>query len=609
MSIFTNVQTYFQNRYDRKLQKGLMRLDIKMKQEPRFQKLAGKYLTSKRFMDKLTENFIWYIGDENLIRYFFKGDSTSQRVLGEDMELNQFWRVCPDNYIMVHTGFPGVISAKMSKAVLGNGYDIEVEVFKKSNKEGELETVTDQIDDDESGRIKDMLQDVLLKETGFKQMLLTAGQDESWSGHIAMKFAFDRSVSPYPIIEEADLRFFEVEKVRGKTKSIVFKEWFAKGDAGSQKKYRLDEIYTTVQDDVNGFDLAYCNQFAVNGIQGLEVGDAVIKYELYDITDETNQKPVVFNNWMKQCPELTKNIEQEAYSYPKFKGMLAFEKPNKMPNVEFPGSIYGASDYARLAGAFHTVDELYSEDSREVRDNKGLQAIPRSWLPKDEDGKAKARNKFQTNIVIDDSDADQHQGNAPAIQSSEIQDKTESILGKWKLKVNQICVQAGISPTTLGIYGFESIASSDKSQQEREKATIDTRKDKIELWKPFIEDMLLKLLMFNSWLREAYPDLKQPGIDAMDIDFTNCNVKVNFPDYVKANVSERIDTWGKAKSMRLVDTLTAIEKVYPEKTKTEQEQIANLIKLEDNMAIDSPEALSMNNLLKPDTQPAEGGNK
>ena len=45
----------------------------------------------------------------------------------------------------------------------------------------------------------------------------------------------------------------------------------------------------------------------------------------------------------------------------------------------------------------------------------------------------------------------------------------QSILGKWKTKVNQICVKSRVLPTTLEFIGFESIAASSDAQQEKNK--------------------------------------------------------------------------------------------------------------------------------------------
>jgi hypothetical protein len=589
MSIFTKIGDYFNNRYDIKLERGLKRLEQKIRFDPQFQKVALEYMTPARRTRKLTEWHTWYMGDEYILRYFFTKTRTHTLDSLLEMDLNLFWEKAPDNYIMVHTGWPGIISRKMSEIIFGNGYNINIEVFKKVKGEDGTEKIGDKIDEKESDRIHDLLVDVLLQETHFNDLLPTMAEDESWSGHIATKFSFDKAISPYPIIENADARLFTIKKERGHTTAITFHEWKTVGQIGSRKTFRRDEIYSTVR---NENELEYYRQWVfMKDKRALAVGDAVIRHELYEI-NESKETPIPFVNWQKACPDLMAGIEQESYSFPGLQGMIAFEKPNRMPNNDFPDSGYGASDYSRCTVAFDKLDELYSENAREVRDNKSYTKITKSMLPKDRNGNVLTRNPFQTNLLVDDTDIDQAQGNTPGLETSNIEDKTESISGKWKLEVSQICANAGLSPTSLGIPGFESISADDKSQQEREKATIGTRKKKLELWNPYLNRILLKLLEFNTWLRECYgTTLIQPGIDAMDIDFSNCNVKVSFQDYVQASEQERITTWGGAKQLGVCDTETAVKKIFHKLSNDEQMDIVTKIKFEQGIISDSPEAL------------------
>jgi hypothetical protein len=597
MSIFTKIGDYFNNRYDNKLERGLKRLEQKIRFDPQFQKVALEYMTSARRTRKLTEWHTWYMGDEYILRYFFTKTRTNTLDSLLETDLNLFWEKAPSNYIMVHTGWPGIISRKMSEIIFGNGYSVNVEVFKKTKGEDDTETISDKLDEKESDRIHDLLVDVLLTKTHFNDLLPTMTEDESWSGHTALKFSFDKSISPYPIIESADARLFTIKKERGHTTEIIFHEWKTVGDLGSRKTFRRDEIYSTVRNET---ELAYYKQWAfMKDPRPLAIGDTVIRLELYEIKG-AREEPIPFAQWQTVCPSLMAGNNQESYAFPGLQGMIAFEKPNRMPNNDFPESGYGSSDYSRCTVAFDKLDELYSDNAREVRDNKAYTKITKSMLPKDTEGNVIARNPFQTNILVDNTDVDQAQGKVPELCVSQIDDKTESIVSKWKLEVSQICANAGLSPTSLGIPGFEALNANDKSQQEREKATIGTRKKKLELWTPYLNEVLLKLLEFNTWLRECYgAALVQPGIDAMDIDFTNCNVKVAFQDYVQASEQERITTWGGAKQMGVCDTETAVKKIFHKLSNDEQMDIVAKIKFEQGVSSDNPSALSMETLLNP----------
>ncbi len=606
MSIFNKMYQSMVNaardRYDTKLQGGLTRLNAKLKNDPRYLHIANTYLTNEKFIQQLTENFIWSVGNPSMIRDHFRGDGTS--TISGSLNLREFWRVAPANkYIMVHTGFPSLISSKMVDILFGNGFDVDVKVFKTQKAEDGTELLSEDIDEDESDRIKEMVTDTIFTRISLSEKLAQAGYCESWGGHVAMKLSLNPSITPYPILEVADLRQFEVVKERGVTTAIIFKAWKTMEDGASKHSYRLDEIYKRVRGQE---ELAFYKQFGLNGRTGLKEGDAVIHYQLTEILENGREIPIAFEKW-NVCPALTNGL-REAYAFPGLSCMLAFEKPNRLPNNEFPGVPYGLSDYSKAQGSFHILDELYSENAREVRDNKGIIGRPSSMYEKDSNGQILQPDGFQTNVLIDEKDVDQMQGQKQMLQVVSIMDRTESLKEKWKIEVGQICTLCKLSPTTLAIPGFESIAADDKSQQEREKLTIDTRKSKIRLWTPLLEDLILNYLQLLSWLKETYGSTYVvPGIDNIDIDFNNCTIKVQFPDYIKTSTKERIDTWAPVRSYQLGDLETILQQIWSPLGKTDQEikEMADKIRIENNMSIDNPSALSMEGLLNQNNQ---GGN-
>lgn len=600
MSIFTMITDYMHSRYDKKLERGLKRLNDKIKFNPDFNKLGMQYMSSKRRTRLLTEYLIWWMGDPAIISNYYKQEFSS---LGDDTEaeLNMFWKVAPDDIIKAHTGMPSLISNKKSRLLWGQDITIDTQVY-KLDESGE---VTEEVDEEQSKTIREILTKTLIPKTKLMDVFKKATEEESWSGHQAIKFNFDRSITPYPLVESCDVRFFTVDKKRGHTVAIIFHQWFT--DDKKNRKYRLDEIYTTVRPDelfkTESDILTYCEQWNQTKTP-VELGDALITYTLYELKND-KEKPIEFSSW-GVCPELTDGIDQESYVYPGIKGMLAFEKPNRLPNRDFPNSNYGSSDYAGSLVSFDKLDELFSENSAEVRNNKSIYVYPMSWLDKDSDGKPKrSRDKFKTNYVNPDVDVDQTQGKSVTATVLQATDKTESFVKKWKLEIGMICANAHMSPTSFGgmAIGFESINSSDESQIERQKDTIDTRNEMIGMWKSYTEDILMKLLEFNSWLINNGYVTEQPGINNMiDIDFDNCTITCHWPEYVQASDQERINTWGSAKSMGVADTETAVKRIYPTLSSDEQQDIIDRIKLENGMAIDNPEALRMEDLVDEDIE-------
>lgn len=598
MSIFSKIQDYIHSRYDNKLERGLRRLNDKIKFNPDFNKLGMEYMSSKRRTRLLTEYLIWWMGDPSIISNYYKKES---RELANDTEaeLNMFWKKAPDDIIKVHTGMPGLISNKKSRLLWGQDITIDVEIFKQD----ENGNISDDIDEEQSKKIREVVTKTLIPKTRLMDILKKATEEESWSGHQAIKFNFDKSISPYPLVESYDVRSFSVNKRRGHTISITFHEWYT--DEKKNKNYRLDETYTTVRPDEIFKEeediLRYCEQW--NEIKTpVELGDAMITYTLFELKN-SKEKVVPFASW-NVCPQLTKGIDQETYVFPGIKGMLAFEKANRLPNRDFPNSNYGSSDYTGSLVSFDKLDELYSENSAEVRNNKSLYVYPMSWLDKDSDGNPKkSRDKFKTNYVNPSVDIDQAQGKSFQATVLQANDKTDSFVKKWKLEIGMICANAHMSPTSFGgmAIGFESVNASDESQLERQKDTIDTRNEMIGMWKPYLENLLMKLLEFNSWLINNDFAIDQPGIeDMIDLDFDNCTVTCHWPEYVQSSDSELINTWGGAKSMGVADTETAVKRIYPTLSSDQQQDIIDRIKLENGLTLDNPESLRMEDLVDED---------
>ena len=600
MGIFSKIQDYAHSRYDKKLERGLRRLNDKIKFNPDFNKLSMEYMTDKRRTRLLTEYLVWWMGDPSIISNYYSKEQVFDDDLATADTLNMFWRVAPDNIIKAHTGMPGLISNKKSRLLWGQDVTIDVEVYKKDT-EG---NVLDDVDEEQSKKIREILTKTLIPKTKIMDVVKKATEEESWSGHSAIKFNFDRSISPYPLVESNDVRSFSIDKKRGHTISITFHQWFS--DKKKNRKFRFDEAYTTVRPDsifkTEEEIIQYCNQWNLTK-RPVEIGDAMITYTLYQLKNG-KEYPVKFQDWKTVCPELTSDHDQETYVFPGIKGMLAFEKPNRLPNKDFPGSFYGSSDYAGSITNFDKLDELYSENAAEVRNNKSIYVYPMSWLDKDSDGNPRRnRNKFKTNYVNPDVDIDQTQGKTVQATVLQADDKTESFVKKWKLEIGMICANAHMSPTSFGgmATGFESVNASDASQIERQKDTIDTRNEMIGMWKSYFENILMKLLELNSWLIKNKFVNNQPGIsDMMELDFSNCTITCHWPEYVQSSDTELINTWGTAKSMGVADTETAVKRIYPTLSSDQQRDIIDRIKMENGIALDNPEALRMEDLIDED---------
>ena len=508
--------------------------------------------TDKDFSRRITEYRVWSMGNSYVLRRFFVGTL-------EYRTCNYFWARAPLSYRMIHSGLPGLICSKMPRILFGNGIAPTVSVYKDSGEidKNKTKTATDYT-----------LQ--LIDKVKLRDVLTECATNESWGGHSFIKFSFDTELSNFPIVEAADIMATEVVKERNETVAIVFKTWYddSAKKGNKDRKYRLDEIYTT--------DAA---------------GDAVIRYELYELsTGEDRRVP------LNSIPETQKIVEavnaDDEIVFTGLKGMLAFEKPNKLPSLEFPHSNYGASDFEGATDSFDAVDEAYSTIINEIRDNRTFRYFASHNFRRDKDtGEILTPDDgFTKNFVLTEGDIDQEQGVNKNRVVDQIPDKTEEHKAKYLTAVTVALNKAGLSPYSIGITGLESINQSAESQQERNKVTLETRKAKLELWTPYLAKVLSQLLAFNTYLLNRV-GVKQDDMPLPDMDITLSTVTLDFGEYLQDTDKDLVDIWGLAKSQGISSTQNAVRELHKSWSEKQILDETNVILFENGMATDTPNGL------------------
>lgn len=574
MSIFSAINSYFTGKRLSRLVRDLTMLENKIKFEPKYSKLSTNIYSADKFTRKMTEYLVWSLGDVEVIREFFK-DGGHLRNQTTAISPNLFWETAPSDYRFVHSGVPALISAKMATILFGKGVNYDVSVL---NEDGE--------ENDEQTEDAESIVDELMREMRFEEFLMKSGASASWGGHVFFKLSYDVSLTQYPILESVDIRNGSEIRKRGITKAVVFRSWYQKTYAGSKVvSYRLDETYRTVEQG----DLVDIPE-QQNRVDA-ELGDALIEYRLFQMGDDGKEIEVPLDTI-----EETQDILIPKFAFKGLKGILAFGVPNKLPNNDFVDCPYGASDYAHSTTAFDALDEVMSEMARETRDNKSIRLWPSSLLPKDDYGRITGPNAFVRNVVK--YEEDQSEGAENKIEVQEITDKTESLITKYKQAIATACNNAEISPLALGITGLEAMNSGENSQRERNKATLETRNKKLQIFGPALEKLLERSLALYAWMQKNV-DGVEPHPLMKNVELGKVRVSVHFPDYIIASDSENIDTWGRGVSLKVVDTQTAVEQIFADRTKEQQLEIATRIRFEQGVSSDNPNALQMGDLLNP----------
>ena len=524
--------------------------------------------SSEAYTRRIEEYRVWFTGDKRLLRRLYRDN------IKKDSQ-NYFWYKAPSTARMLHSGIPGLISTKMATILFGGGYTVETVVYDENDKK----------DETKAKQVQDLLESLIV-DLNINERLENAAENESWGGGVFMKYSHKVSLSNYPILEVANVTKAEAIIERGILTGVIFKYWYT----ANKKQYRLDEVYTTNDE-----------------------GDAIIRYELYELQSNSEEKNVPLET-IDEGYELKYDTDgkqilndNDEFVYKGIKGMLAFYKPNKTPSHEFMDTYYGASDYEGALDSFDAQDEAYSELIQELRDNKSIRYIPENMIPtisvELSDGtyydEKILPDEFITNYVKVAGDDDQNTKNQITIQT--ISDKTEDHLKKWRVALTNAINKAGLSPVALGITGLEAIDASAESQQERNKATLETRAKKLKIWKPFMEDMLMKLLELNSWMQKN-TNANQDAFAKIDLNFDNLDVNVTFGDYIITKQEDKITTWGGARSSGVASIETVIDKIHDDWTEIQKLEEVQRIKFEQNINMDSPTTLQMENLLNP---PAE----
>lgn len=506
------------------------------------------YNPELEFTRRVTEYYTWFVGNARMLNRFYK------TVPEISENLSYFWKEAPANYRKVHSGLPSLIARKMAIVLFGGGFENNVEVYDESGN----------VNEKLSAELKDELEE-LKENVNLGDRLAEGATAESWGGHVFYKMSFDNSLSSYPILEVVDVRNARAIKERGITTAIEFCNYYEKGTT----TYIHKEIYST---DENGF-ASIENQLYEKGVANNR------EVPLTTLPQTTNLSPVVVFEGLK--------------------GMLAFEKHNKLPNAEFYDSGYGESDFAGACGAFDALDETLSEIFKEIRENKTIRYIPQSMLASLEQADADSFNAYSNFVTnyqkINDIANEQARHE---INITQISDKTLDHVEKWKVAMTVAVNKAGLSPLALGVTGLEAVNAGMESQRERNKATLETRAIKIKSWQSFLEKMLKQLIAFNAYLiRTAIENEDgtigkiKDGETVAPEDKNLYMINVKFGDYIVESEKDLISVWGSAKTQRVASTEQAVRKINKDWSETQILDETNKILYESGMDADTPSTL------------------
>lgn len=371
----------------------------------------------------------------------------------------------------------------------------------------------------------------ILKDNQFNNSLFDKGiTDESWAGHTAYKFAFDEDLSNMPIIESIEPEQLEIVKKRGRVQKYIinFTDNELKKDDNT---YHLEEIY----------------QF-INKVP-------TITYKAYSTA---KKEDIVEQDKYTDIPLIGLNF------------LPVFLKNNTTTNVH-PEIPFGMSDFGNNYSLLDDMDECQSQQSHKLRHANPKRFISEALIDMNDAGQVSNFNDFETDYIVTKEELNDSQRELLEQHTSKIE--ADEYIKTYKKLEAQVLANMGISPLTIGNSDAAGLNNNGDTLREREKLSMRTRNAKLKLWKPFLEDMFVRLLMFNDW------------VNANTSTIGEYNFEVTFNPFEELSIKEEIETLGDAKLNGLVSTRTAVTQLNPELNEAELNTEIVRVKTENGVAV------------------------
>lgn len=319
---------------------------------------------------------------------------------------------------------------------------------------------------------------------------------ESGLGDFLYRLSYDPRIRAKPIIDVVEPQLFEINYYKKTVKSYVIKLL-----AEDDPNYELREIY-------------YKN----------EEGDVCITYRFF-----TNGHYVSPNDkyLVDACKlHFPSDLKLKDVILP-FKDYPIVFKKNANSNQLYNGE-RGVPDIQGL----DTIEDALSESASDLIDaiRKGgvKEYVSDELIPEDEDGNELRLNHFNKTIITT-------KGSSTPGNPSDLWHVVQGDI-KWEAYTRTIqnlmsigINKAGLSPTTVGLTGLESINSSAESQEAREKTSLRTRETALQSWTLTLKELL------NKWLQMC------DYIEGKEIlDYSEL-IKIHFDDYITPSVENITD--------------------------------------------------------------------
>ena len=316
---------------------------------------------------------------------------------------------------------------------------------------------------------------------------------ESGIGDFAYRISYAPDLSQRPLIDIIEPQNLEINYNRGKVVSYVVKEVSDK-----DPEYQLHEIH-------------YLNSQGFNCIS-------------YKFFYKKNYVPDNDYYLIEQCKQYFENVDITDRVLP-FKGFVTIVYKQNSGSNKLYGGLRGVPDIQGIDSIEDKLTEAISDLMDAIRKAGVKEYIDDDLISEDIDGKKQAWDSFNKTIIYTKGSANP-QG---------VREKHRVVQGEIRWEAHKETIQmlmstainkAGLSPTTLGLTGLESINSSSDSQEAREKTSIRTRALALKSWTRTLTELFAKYLAVDDYIN---------GVDQSQIlGFESYRkiIKIDFDEYL-----------------------------------------------------------------------------
>ena len=440
----------------------------------------------------LAQNLALLSDDPSVIRRFFQVEiqqyfnDTWLTMEAENMFMRYYQRGQAFSYFCI---IPMIVNAKVN-LVASSGFQCE-------SDDKEIDEILNEIKD----------------KANFERLFCEGVYWESGIGDFAYRLSYCPELSHKPIVDIIDPQYLDVNYSRGHVKSYVIKTASAE-----HPNVELHEIYSK---NKNGYaQLDY--RFRVDG----------------EYVDPANE------SLMKECQRDFPDVDLSHVDFP-FKFFPIVFKKNDNINQLYKGE-RGVPDIQGLASIEDALTETISDLIDAIRKGGVKVFMDDSLIPQTEDGKDLSVNFFNKTIITT-------RGSSSPVANNELYKVVQGDI-KWQAYVETIKTlmttainKAGLSPTTLGLTGLESINSSQESQDAREKPSMRKREIALNGWRKTLTELFNRYLQITDY------------IENRDIEDYGDLINITFNEYTNPTVENVTDILVKQVNAGLKSPLTAIK--------------------------------------------------